>query len=239
MLEPRARHPVVVAPGVRRLEDHRRRGGRDLGVERHRVGLLAPLPVGAEDRELVAGAAADVGHEQLPHAGLAELAHRVLAAVPAVERALHPHAACGRRPDRERGAGDGAAEGRVVAVHPGAEDLPQVLVPSLVDQVQVDLAERRQEPVRVVQDDRAGVVADLDPVVRDLLGVGDDAGPDALELVLEPGRGVAVRHHDAGGERLEHPDGHPALVRVRSEDGVRLAVLAADRAARARGGRPA
>ncbi len=26
--------------------------------------------VGAEDRELVAGAAADVGHEQLPHAGL-------------------------------------------------------------------------------------------------------------------------------------------------------------------------
>ena len=36
-------HPVVVAPGVRRLEDHRRGRGRDLGVERHRVGLLAPL----------------------------------------------------------------------------------------------------------------------------------------------------------------------------------------------------
>ena len=84
--------------------------GGHLGPGRHRVGLLAPLAVGAEDDVLVGGAGADAGHEQLPHAGLAELAHRVLAAVPAVEVGLEPDRAGRRRPDRERRAGDRLAE---------------------------------------------------------------------------------------------------------------------------------
>ncbi len=49
------------------------------------------------------------------------------------------------------GAGDRLERARVV-VHVRAEHVPQLLVPALVDQVQVDLAERRQEAVGVVDD---------------------------------------------------------------------------------------
>ncbi len=161
-------HPVAVSPGVRRLVDHRGRRRRDLGVERHRVGLLAPLAVGAEDRELVARAGPDPGQEQLPHAGLAQLAHRVLATVPVVEGTLEAHPAGGGRPHGERGAGDGVAQRRLVPVHPGAEHLPELLVPALVDEVQVDLTERWQVAEGVIKDQRVGVVGDLEAVVGDL-----------------------------------------------------------------------
>ena len=143
-------HPLVVAPGVRRLEDHRRRRRGSLGVEGHRVGLLAPLAVGAEDQELVLRPRADVGHEQLPDARGAELAHRVLAAVPAVEVALDPHALGRRRPHGERRALDRRGAEALVPVPVRAEHRPQQLVAALVDEVQVHLAEAGQEAVGVV-----------------------------------------------------------------------------------------
>ena len=144
-----ALQPVAVVPLVGRGEHHRRGGRRDLGPERHRVGLLPPHAVAAEDLELVVGAVADVRDEQLPHAGGAERAHRVGAAVPVVEVAGDADALGVRRPDRERRAGHRAGEA-VVRARVRAEDRPQLLVAALADQVQVDLAERRQEAVRVV-----------------------------------------------------------------------------------------
>ena len=108
-------------------------------MEGHRVGLLPPLVVGAEDHELVVRAGADVGHEQLPDAGDAELPHRVLAAVPAVEVALDADALGVRRPHRERRAGDRRRWARRRA-HVRAQHVPELLVAALVDQVQVDLA---------------------------------------------------------------------------------------------------
>ena len=69
--------PGVVAPGVVGGVDHRAGGRRDLRGERERVGLLAPHAVAAEDVELVDGAVADVGDEQLPDAGGAERSHGV------------------------------------------------------------------------------------------------------------------------------------------------------------------
>ena len=158
-------HPRVVAPLVGGLVDPARRRRRHLGPERHRVGLLPPLAVGAEDHVLVAGAGTDGRHEQLPDARLPELAHRVLAAVPAVEVALQPDAARAGRPDRERRARDVPGR-RAVVVDPRPEHGPEQLVATLVDQVQVHLAEGRQEAVRVVDGDRALPVVDLDPVVR-------------------------------------------------------------------------
>jgi hypothetical protein len=47
--------------------------------------------------------------------------------------------ACSRRPDGEGGPGDRAGRA-VVAPHVGPEHGPQLLVPALGDQVQVDLA---------------------------------------------------------------------------------------------------
>ena len=44
--------------------------------------------------------------------------------------------------------------GGVVRADVRAEHLPELLVPALADQVQVDLAERRQEAVRVVDGQR-------------------------------------------------------------------------------------
>src|SRR3954463_2912649 len=123
---------------MRRLVDAARRPGRHLGPGRHRVRLLAPLAIGAEDHVLVAGTGAHSGHEQLPDPGFSQLAPRVLATVPAVEVSLEPYAAGAGGPDGERRSGHVAGRCAVV-VHTRPEDGPQELVPALVDQVQIHL----------------------------------------------------------------------------------------------------
>src|SRR6185437_390808 len=114
--------PVLVAPGVAGGVHQRCGGGWLLGAAGHRVGLAPPSPVGAADVELVVGAVADVGHEQLPDPRAAERAHRITTAVPVVEIADDPRAPRVRCPDGERGAGDLAEPGAVGAVlaHVGA-----------------------------------------------------------------------------------------------------------------------
>ncbi len=114
--------------------------------------------------------------------------------------------------------------GSVVDVHVGAEHPPQLLVAALVDQVQVDLAERRQVAVGVVDGvrRRAGV-GDLEPVVGHL-GHVEDAHPDAFVLVRERGAVGAVHHDDGLGQRPERAHGHRAVVDVRSQHAVRVAV---------------
>ena len=91
----------------------------------------------------------------------AQRAHRHQAAVPAVEVADDPDAARVRRPDREAHAGDALVRARMRAEH-----VVQPLVRPLADEVQVDLAERRAEPIRVVELPGVAVgEAEADPVV--------------------------------------------------------------------------
>ena len=198
-------HPVRVAPGVGGLV-HAGGGERwHLGVRGQRVGLVAPVPVGAEDGVLVGGAGGEPGHEELPHAGGAELAHGREAAVPAVELGGEPHGARVGCPHRERRAGDRLGAGRLVVVDPRPEDLPEVLVAALADQVEVHLAERGQEAVGVVLLDRVAVPGDEQAVLRHV-GGGEHTHEDALVLVLErrllPRRRAvgAPAHHDARGQ---------------------------------------
>jgi hypothetical protein len=132
--------------------------------EGHRVGLQPPLAVRAEDVELVTAAVADVGNEDLPHAARAERAHRQRAAVPIVEVADDAHPARTRRPHRERGPRDDAARGLVMA-DVCAEHLPQVLVASLTDQVQIHVTERGQPAVGIVDPVGLVVIGHLEPVV--------------------------------------------------------------------------
>ncbi len=47
-----------------------------------------------------------------------------------------------------------SSERPLVAVDPRPEDLPEVLVAALVDEVEVDLAQGRQEPVGIVDRER-------------------------------------------------------------------------------------
>ena len=70
-----------------------------------------------------------------------------------------------------------------------AEDLPQPLVAALGEQVQIQLAKRGQEPIRVgdrvdIQRVACALIADLEPVV-DQVGErqrrGEESGVDVLQ----------------------------------------------------------
>ena len=157
-------HPGGVGPLVAGLVDDRAGVRRALGAPRHRVGLGAHDVVGAADLVLVDVADPDVRHEQLPDPGGADQPHRVDPAVPVVEVADDAHGLGPRRPHRERHPAH-VAHRAVVLVQARAEHGPQLLVTALVDQVQVDLAQGRGEPVGVVlqvldpvgpRDERAG-----------------------------------------------------------------------------------
>ncbi len=102
---------------------------------------------------------------------------------------------------------------------------------ALADQVQVELAERRQEAVRVLDRDRARLaVVDLEAVGERKLGTGRDAfedapGVDLLELdgVTRGGHGTDRRR--SGAERA---DDDTVVGIVRAQHVVRGRMLAAD-----------
>ena len=223
-----AAQPLLVLPHVPGLVDHRGGLGRDLCLEGHRVRLQPQLAVRGDELELVAVAGADAGQEQLPDAGRAERPHRVDAAVPEVPVAHHRHGARGGGPDGERGAADA-----LELAHVGAEALPQLLVAALADEVQVQLADRRQEAVRVLGLHRPVAVVDLVAVGHGQLDAGEPALEDAAGVGQLERDGVAVVHHDGDGARRgserAHHDGAVA-VRVGAEVGMRLRVLAGEQA---------
>ena len=210
-----------------RLRDDRCRLRRELGLLRVRVGLQRQLAVGGEDLVLVARARLDAGQEQLPDPGRAQRAHRVQAPVPGVEVADDADRASGRRPHRKRGAHHGLVG---PLAHVRAEAVVHLLVAALRDQVQVELAERRQERVRVVDRERAGgAVVDLEAVVQGQLGAFDDAledaaGVDRLEL---DGAAVVKRCRDRGRRGTQRADRDASVLRVGAEHGVGVSVLAA------------
>ena len=107
---------------------------------------------------------------------------------------------------------------------------PQLLVAALVDQVQVDLAERGGEPVGVVLEvlDAVGP-RDEQAVVHRARGVGAHRGPHALGLVRELELlAVLEPHPHRLGERLEHPQPQAAGLEVLAEEVVRLLVASLD-----------
>ena len=104
---PSLRQPGVVGPGE--LGGAPDDGGilrRDFKERAVRIGLQDDFAVGVEQLELVERAFAQARHEKLPHAADAEQAHRVVTAVPLVERADDADALGVRRPDGEAHAGD-------------------------------------------------------------------------------------------------------------------------------------
>jgi hypothetical protein len=110
--------------------------------------------------------------------------------------------------------------------------VPELLVPALADQVQVQLAERGQVPVRVILQLRVAVgVLNL----KQVLGNGPGRLPDDhLEHPLMDVRhrvAAAVGQHDGDGrgERAQRPDGDAARSGVRAEHGVRVVVVTGDK----------
>jgi hypothetical protein len=98
------------------------------------------------DLELVELPVAETRDEDLPDARGPEAAHRMVAAVPAVEVADDRDAGRRGRPDREGDAEDPAEVARV-----RAQLLVDPVLVALVEEVEVLVAERRQEAVRVAE----------------------------------------------------------------------------------------
>ena len=165
-----------------------------------------------------------VGHEELPHTGVGERAHAVADTVPVVEVADDAHGLGVGRPDRERRAGDVTHDARVGA-HVRTEHVPQLLVTTLTDEVEVDLAERRHEAVRVVPALlRAVLVGCEDAVVGHVLARGG-AHPDALVLVCELDALIAHLDGDRACHRTHDTERDDAVGNVSAEDAVRVAVF--------------
>ena len=222
---------LVVAPLVARRVTTDAVLRRHLGL-RTRTGrpCSAQLAVRRADLELVARALADAGDEQLPDARRAERAHRVQAAVPGVEVADH------RRPRARVGAQTANADAgdAVDLAHVRAELLVELLVAALAGQVQVELAERRQERVRVAQRE-ALAVARSRPRARSAAAAR--AGERALEerrpgaRCVELDRLAALGAH---GDRARPPGGRRGRPRRRRrgcapEQRVRIGEVAARR----------
>ena len=212
-------HPVAVAPHVRGLGHHRRRPWLLLGGEGDRVGFQGQVTGGGQDLVLVAGARTHAGHEDLPDTGRAERPHGMDAAVPLVEVADHPDRPGVGRPHREGGAGHALMLAHVRAQHP-----VEVAVPALAQQVEVEVAERRPEPVGVVVDvGGRAVVARLQPVGGRRLG--GDVGGEHPSVGDAPhvDRLAAGQEHTHGGGA--GPEGANGAV-VGAEDLVRVGQLA-------------
>ena len=216
-----AGEPVRVAPGVLRVVDDRGRLRRQLGGEGERVGLQPDLARLREDLVLVVGAVADAGEEELPDAARAERPHRVQPAVPGVEVTDDRDGARARGPD-----GEGGAVHALVLDHVRAELGPELLVAALAREVEVHVAQRRQEPVRVAdREDAVLAVVDLELVLERERGAVEGALEHALAAGGRERHDLPVRGVGAHGlrRRPERADHDPAVaVGMRAEVGVRV-----------------
>ncbi len=100
---------------------------------------------------------------------------------------------------------------------------------ALADEVQVDLAQRWQEAVGIVDNVLDPVVVgDPDPVVGDRAD-RQDPGPDPIDLVGELDQG-AISHLDNHlfGQWFERAHGHRCIVGMRSQDGVGVVMPSGD-----------
>jgi hypothetical protein len=228
------RHPLGIAPLVPAgVVDHGGRGRAVLVLEPDRVALEERRAAALRpELVLVECALAEARNEHLPDPHAAMAPHHVAPAVPLVERADHAHTVRVRRPHGEAGARDAIHRPRMRAellVH------PQVV--ALSEQVQVQLAQRGTEAVRVLHLDRIALGPFHPEPVAEPGSIGDqrleEAGlVHALHLVrvpavpphdLDPLRAGKKGAHDHGVSRL-------GLRGVHSEHRVRVVVDPADHA---------
>ena len=225
-----ARHPVVVAPVVRRLD---RRptpsAAAPRSLERHRVGLAARTRRRRRGSRTCSGVRSPTpGHEQLPDPGDAQRAasgasrpSQPLKSPDDADRARV------RRPHRERGAGD---RRRISQATCAPSTSPQLLVPALVERCRSSspsVGRKRYGSSQLRS--CAARVGHLEPVAERQRAAGDDALEDALGAAASPRAGTS-RPPGMTTHGAPRPGGTPrtddvAVVPVRAEHGVRVAVV--------------
>jgi hypothetical protein len=112
--------------------------------------------------------------------------------------------------------------------HVGAEHVPQPLVATLPDQVQVDLTEGGQPAVRVVHDVDALAVADGEPVVGGRTGHDAREQPGFVHLDERVALAAFADHMDLVGVRAQYPDDRALRMRVGTEHRVRVVVCSTE-----------
>ena len=211
LFEPGGVAPLVAA----RIADNRRivRGRFEPGG----IGIrLQPDETAAvPDFELVHFALAQAGHEEFPDPGRPEQAHRMKAAVPAVEIADDRDPAGRGCPHRERHALDPVHRAQL-----GAELVVDPVLVAFVEQVEILLAERRQEGIGVGElADLAAVEPGAEDIAEDVRLPRDENFEEPLgrQLVHRPPRRAArhqrrllsrVNHRALGGLADECPHHH-------------------------------
>ena len=202
-------HPGLVLPRPPEpgLAHHRTGRRRVFRTDPHRVGLERhDHPVTGADLVFVGCAFADAGQENLPYPGRTARAHRVHRAVPGVEIAHHRDPLRIRRPD-----GEMRAFHLVDGLQMRAQRFPQPPVAALAQQVFVELAQHRAEPVGIDE-------LPAHPLgIRCLERVGLGRIDRAFEKMRTPrvfrqGHGFLAPLLDLERHRPRHPDGKLAVL---------------------------
>jgi hypothetical protein len=110
----------------------------------------------------------------------------------------------------------------------GAQLLPEPLVGGLADQVLVELADGRPEPIGVVDGEAAVPVGGLEPVGGDVAAWKHDLQQAGRVDLGQRDPVVADQGDHPGGVRPPGPDPHLVAVQVRPEQAVRLVMLPTD-----------
>ena len=210
-----------------RVGDDRSRAGRDLGRKCERVRLEHEAFVGRHHLVLVMSPRPGPGYEELPHPRIAERPHRVHTTIPRVPVPHDPDRLGVRRPNCEGGPARPLVSARVSAQH-----LPQAAVAALVEQVQVEVAQRRPVPVGVVEHEgrrTRSAVHRLEPVAaapgRAAPSHSRPGGPGAsgpAPGLARSGAGAGDDHVHFACARAERPDD----AAVAAEHRVRVVVAA-------------
>ena len=212
-------HPGVIVPLVGGFGDDGGGVRRNFVLTLHRVSLHLPRVIGVQDLELVGLARADSGDEDLPHAGGAELAHGMTAAIPSVEVTDYAHGMGVRGPHGECGAyhlfagrAVCAAHRIVIAQHMRAKRLPELLVTALAEQIGVHVADCGHIAIWVVLNEHcAAFPLGPDTVVGNrglLLSAGSRHGNHEHAVVFVGHRVFAILGEDGHGlgKRTQHTD---------------------------------
>ena len=122
----------------------------------HRICMVSPLPVDALYRKFVFSTNEFVRDEDFPYSARPKVAHRMTGTIPLIEAADQSHALRIWGPDGER-----RASHFDLVIAPAWEQhratirskrSPEKFVPAFTDQVQIEIAYRREKDVGVVTD---------------------------------------------------------------------------------------
>lgn len=133
------------------------------------------------------------------------------------------HAACVRGPHREAGSGHTLVHHRL-----RAERTPQLLVAALAEQMQIELAQRGQETVRVLGLLLRVLVRHDQPVRLRHRAQRQQPREETVPVVVQ--LGAQVVRHDSHPERVraEGTEGHTARHRMGSQHPVRIVMRAVE-----------